>query len=114
MSDERRALQRAILEELRWVWEAHPDWRLGQLVSNLMGMGRQDVFFLPDEKLYKLIGAWLNGGWDAVREVQDEEWISRTVPPESVTVLNPEDFDKLLEALKQEDEDAKDRPADEV
>lgn len=37
-----------ILKKLRQVWHEVPDWRLGQLVSNLIGPGRQDVFFPED------------------------------------------------------------------
>lgn len=40
-----------ICEMLEQVWELHPDWRLGQLVSNMMGPGPQDVFHLEDDKL---------------------------------------------------------------
>ena len=32
------------------VWSLVPDWRLGQLVSNLMGPGRHDVFHVEDDE----------------------------------------------------------------
>ena len=38
-----------IIEKLREAWKIVPDWRLGQLVSNLQGPGVQDVFFLEDD-----------------------------------------------------------------
>lgn len=37
-----------VLDALRQAWQRHPDWRLGQLVSNAMGPGPQDVFFRED------------------------------------------------------------------
>ena len=37
-----------IIEKLGKVWHMEPQWRLGQLVSNLIGTGRQDVFFFED------------------------------------------------------------------
>ena len=41
-----------LLEE---AWKLEPDWRLGQLISNLLGTGRQDVFFPEDEEWEKLL-----------------------------------------------------------
>jgi len=41
-----------LLEE---AWTLVPDWRLGQLVSNLQGPGRQDVFHLEDDEWEKLL-----------------------------------------------------------
>jgi len=38
-----------IIKKLKKVWKMHPDYRLGQLVSNLQGPGVQDVFFMEDE-----------------------------------------------------------------
>jgi len=38
-----------ICEKLERVWRKHPDWRLGQLISNLIGNGPQDVFFPGDD-----------------------------------------------------------------
>lgn len=38
-----------ILALLHYVWQRHPDWRLGQLVSNLKGVGPQDVFYMEDD-----------------------------------------------------------------
>lgn len=39
-----------IVDKLREVWHTVPDWRLGQLVSNLIGPGRQDVFYREDDE----------------------------------------------------------------
>lgn len=38
-----------IIKLLEKAWGLVPDWRLGQLVSNLMGPGPHDVFFPQDE-----------------------------------------------------------------
>ena len=46
-----------IINKLRGLWHTHPDWRLGQLVSNLQGPGRQDVFFTEDDEWERLIDA---------------------------------------------------------
>ena len=52
-----RASQRIkrITDKLALVWLNHSDWRLGQLVSNLLGAGRQDVFYPKDEEWEKLL-----------------------------------------------------------
>jgi hypothetical protein len=39
-----------IIKKLEKVWKMHPDYRLGQLVSNLQGPGVQDVFFKEDDE----------------------------------------------------------------
>jgi len=44
-----------ILELLKEAWNLVPDWRLGQLVSNLLGNGPQDVFHPEDEDWEKLL-----------------------------------------------------------
>jgi hypothetical protein len=38
-----------ICKKLEGVWKMHPDWRLGQLVSNLQGPGLHDVFYVEDD-----------------------------------------------------------------
>lgn len=38
-----------VLEALRQAWQRHPDWRFGQVVSNSLGAGPQDVFFPEDD-----------------------------------------------------------------
>lgn len=45
-----------IIAKLQAAWEKVPDWRLGQLISNLIGTGPQDVFFPEDEEWEK----WLD------------------------------------------------------
>ena len=45
-----------IIAKLQAAWEKVPDWRLGQLISNLIGTGPQDVFFPEDEDWEK----WLD------------------------------------------------------
>lgn len=44
-----------MLIKLDIAWKYHPDYRLGQLISNLMGPGPHDVFFLEDDEWEKLI-----------------------------------------------------------
>ena len=51
-----------IINKLHRAWERVPDQRLGQLVSNLMGPGRHDVFYTEDEEWYKLLDDFLKGG----------------------------------------------------
>ena len=38
-----------IIKKLETAWNEVPNWRLGQLLSNLQGLGRQDVFHTQDE-----------------------------------------------------------------
>jgi len=42
-----------IVAKLQVAWEKVPDWRLGQLLSNLLGAGQQDVFFPEDQEWEK-------------------------------------------------------------
>lgn len=46
-----------IIKELEEFWKQNPDWRLGQLISNLSYelMGDNDPFFIEDEKLLELL-----------------------------------------------------------
>ena len=44
-----------LLDKLEKAWLIVPDWRLGQLVSNLKGTGVQDVFFPSDEDWDEMI-----------------------------------------------------------
>lgn len=46
-----------IMKELEEFWKQNPDWRLGQLVSNLSYelIGDNDPFFIEDEKLLELL-----------------------------------------------------------
>ena len=45
------ALIRSILEEIERIWLQHPDWRLGQLVSNLVGWAEESVWDVEDDAL---------------------------------------------------------------
>ena len=40
-----------ILSEIKELWYAHPDWRFGQLVMNVMGFGihHHDIFNIEDD-----------------------------------------------------------------
>ena len=46
-----------IIKELEEFWKQNPNWRLGQLVSNLSYelIGDNDPFFIEDEKLLELL-----------------------------------------------------------
>ena len=46
-----------ILKELENFWEQNPDWRLGQVISNLSYeiMGSNDPFYLEDTDLLELL-----------------------------------------------------------
>jgi hypothetical protein len=42
-----------VLEQLERIWTRHPDWRLGQLVSNIASWADQDVWNLEEEALVR-------------------------------------------------------------
>lgn len=42
-----------IIERLKWIWLAHPELRLGQLISN--AIGEYDLFYLEDYVLLNKI-----------------------------------------------------------
>lgn len=44
-----------VIKKLEKLWHLVPDWRLGQLISNLLGPGPHDVFFLEDDEWEELI-----------------------------------------------------------
>ena len=46
-----------IADELKVYWNNHPNWRLGQLISNLSYelMSNNDPFFMTDEELLELL-----------------------------------------------------------
>ena len=46
-----------ILDELEEYWNNHPNWRLGQVMSNLSYelLGDNDPFFIEDEMLLELL-----------------------------------------------------------
>ena len=39
-----------------------PDWRLGQVISNLLGPGPHDVFYVEDDEWERLIDEALGDG----------------------------------------------------
>lgn len=48
-----------ILDELKTLWETCPDWRLGQLISNLSRAANiDDPFFVQDDRLLNTIRTW--------------------------------------------------------
>jgi len=47
MRDKKRIAK--IVKLLEEAWNIVPDWRLGQLISNMLGVGHQDVFHPEDE-----------------------------------------------------------------
>ena len=48
-----------MLEELKILWETHPDWRLGQLIVNLSrAEGFEDPFFVQDDSMLNTIRTW--------------------------------------------------------
>lgn len=44
---------------LEKAWGLVPDWRLGQLVSNLLGPGPQDIFFPEDEEWEEMLNKFI-------------------------------------------------------
>lgn len=40
-------------------WKKYPDYRFGQMVSNLLGPGPHDVFFMEDDQWEALLDAML-------------------------------------------------------
>ena len=44
-----------IIKLLEEAWNLVPDWRLGQVVSNLLGAGQHDVFHPEDDEWEKLL-----------------------------------------------------------
>jgi len=47
------------MAKLEDAWQLVPDWRLGQLISNLLGPGPQDVFHPEDDEWEKLLDAFI-------------------------------------------------------
>jgi uncharacterized protein YihD (DUF1040 family) len=45
----------SILDKLKELWKKEPDTRLVQLLINIIGYERGDVFYLEDDELEKLI-----------------------------------------------------------
>lgn len=68
-----------IIKKLWRMWEKHPDWRLGQLVSNLMGPGPHDVirpaviFYLEDNVWEKLLDELLKENLEKHQQLYEGE-----------------------------------------
>jgi len=50
-----------IRDLLKILWKQVPTWRLGQLISNVIG--RQDLFYIEDEDMEKSLECYLKGFW---------------------------------------------------
>lgn len=55
-----------ICDLLKILWKQVPDWRLGQLISNVIG--RRDPFFIEDEDMEKSLEYYLK----AIMEERNE------------------------------------------
>lgn len=51
-----------ITEKLNKVWHIVPDQRLGQIVSNLLGPGPQDIFQVEDDRWEERLDELLEDG----------------------------------------------------
>jgi hypothetical protein len=58
---QRSEQQERLLYAFEAVWKRHPDWRFGQMVSNIMGAGRQDVFYPEDHEWQNWIDSFRFG-----------------------------------------------------
>lgn len=63
----RQRANRAVLEGLAALWDAHPDWRFGQLVMNL-SRDRDGAFQDTWE--------WSNAYWNRKVEAEFKRWSS--------------------------------------
>lgn len=50
----------AVLSELERIWKRHPDWRLGQLVSNLADWAEESVWDIEEDTLIREIQTHLS------------------------------------------------------
>ena len=50
-----------ICDLLKILWKQVPDWRLGQLISNVIE--QQSLYFIEDEDMEKLLECYLKGFW---------------------------------------------------
>ena len=53
MRDKKRIAR--IIAKLLKLWNTVPDWRFCQIISNLHGLGPQDIFHTEDDDLEKAI-----------------------------------------------------------
>ena len=54
--------QTRLLGKLGEVWATQPGWRLCQVLSNLHGLGPQDIFHTYDDKLEETLDKILDDG----------------------------------------------------
>ena len=47
-----------VLKTLGKCWKKYPDWRLGQLFCNLQRAAGQDLFYLEDDQMIKLLNLY--------------------------------------------------------
>lgn len=69
-----------VLRELERIWQRHPDWRLGQLLSNLAAWAEEDVWDIEEDVLVREINTHLSnlerierGEIDALIQGKDSE-----------------------------------------
>jgi hypothetical protein len=47
--------KKALLKAIELAWQHHPEWRLGQLISNAHGCGPQDPFYTEDDDMLAML-----------------------------------------------------------
>ena len=56
----------AYCDRLKVIWECVPDWRFGQLMSNMLGAyvseKQRDIFFPEDEEMFAFFESYMMGG----------------------------------------------------
>ena len=57
--NQRMVQQIRVLSKLKRLWLKLGTWRFCQLISNLHGLGPQDIFYIQDEDLEKAIDEML-------------------------------------------------------
>lgn len=56
------------MEEITKLWEEVPDWRFGQLISNVLDVLTLDKFFLEDEETLQIFRNYFGKGSDTSNE----------------------------------------------
>lgn len=49
-------------QRLAELWKKVPDWRFGQLISNVLGAFGKDPFYIEDDKLLEFFESYFGGG----------------------------------------------------
>jgi len=57
-----KARIKPFMEEITKYWEEVPDWRFGQLISNVLDMLTVDKFFLEDEEVLEVFRKYFKEG----------------------------------------------------